>query len=142
MLRSCVIDFRGTWKDYLPLAEFAYNNSYQSSIQMAPYKALYGRRCRTPSCWTELGERCPLEIQGVLFLANLMELPFKEFDLILGMERLVQHRVNLDCATKKVTLRSEDDMEIIMVEFGIKIFPSIASVSIAPYDMAPKELRN
>ncbi|KAG8473027.1 hypothetical protein CXB51_034902 [Gossypium anomalum] len=57
MLRGCVIDFRGSWEDYLPLAEFAYNNSYQVSIQMAPYEALYGRRCRTPSCWTELGER-------------------------------------------------------------------------------------
>ncbi|KAK5775710.1 hypothetical protein PVK06_043642 [Gossypium arboreum] len=57
MLRGCVIDFRGSWEDYLPLAEFAYNNSYQSSIRMAPYEVLYGRRCRTPSCWTELGER-------------------------------------------------------------------------------------
>ncbi|KAK5773241.1 hypothetical protein PVK06_049546 [Gossypium arboreum] len=57
MLRGCIIDFRGSWKDYLPLAEFAYNNSYQASIQAAPYEALYGRRCRTPTCWTELGER-------------------------------------------------------------------------------------
>ncbi|KAK5812730.1 hypothetical protein PVK06_028168 [Gossypium arboreum] len=57
MLRGCIIDFRGSWEDYLPLAEFAYNNSYQASIQMAPYEALYGRRCRTPTCWTELGER-------------------------------------------------------------------------------------
>ncbi|KAA3465845.1 DNA/RNA polymerases superfamily protein [Gossypium australe] len=57
MLRSCVIDFRGSWEDYLPLAKFTYNNSYQSSIQMAPYEALYGRRCRTPTCWIELGER-------------------------------------------------------------------------------------
>ncbi|KAG8490982.1 hypothetical protein CXB51_014123 [Gossypium anomalum] len=57
MLRGCVIDFRGSWEDYLPLVEFAYNNSYQASIRMAPYEALYGRRCRTPSCWTELGER-------------------------------------------------------------------------------------
>ncbi|XP_012480980.2 uncharacterized protein LOC105795871 [Gossypium raimondii] len=47
----------GSWEDYLPLAEFAYNNSYQTSIQIAPYEALYSRRCRTPSCWTELGER-------------------------------------------------------------------------------------
>ena len=54
---SCVIDFRGSWEDYLPLVEFAYNSSYQASIRMAPYEALYGRRCRTPSCWTELGER-------------------------------------------------------------------------------------
>ncbi|KAA3487545.1 DNA/RNA polymerases superfamily protein [Gossypium australe] len=57
MLRSCMIDFRGSWEEYLMLAEFAYNNSYQSSIQMAPYEALYGRRCRIPSCWTKLGER-------------------------------------------------------------------------------------
>ena len=42
MLRGCIIDFRGSWEDYLPLAEFAYNNSYQASIQMAPYEALYG----------------------------------------------------------------------------------------------------
>ncbi|KAA3484387.1 DNA/RNA polymerases superfamily protein [Gossypium australe] len=57
MLRGCVIDFRGSWEEFLPLAEFGYNNSYQSSIQMAPYEALYGRRCRYPTCWTELGKR-------------------------------------------------------------------------------------
>ncbi|XP_016750616.2 uncharacterized protein [Gossypium hirsutum] len=47
-------------RDYLPLIEFAYNNSYWSSMQMALYEALYGRRCRTPSCWTELDEQCIL----------------------------------------------------------------------------------
>ncbi|KAG8486790.1 hypothetical protein CXB51_020298 [Gossypium anomalum] len=57
MLRGCVIEFRGSWEEYLPLAEFAYNNSYQASIQMAPYEALYGRRCRSPTCWAELGDR-------------------------------------------------------------------------------------
>ncbi|XP_016747872.1 uncharacterized protein [Gossypium hirsutum] len=57
MLRGCVIEFRGSWEDYLPLVEFAYNNSYQASIGMALNEALYGRRCRTPTCWTKLGER-------------------------------------------------------------------------------------
>jgi hypothetical protein len=57
MLRSCALEFQGAWDDYLPLAEFAYNNSYQSSIKMAPYEALYGRKCRTPICWDEVGER-------------------------------------------------------------------------------------
>ena len=52
MLRGCVIDFLGSWDRYIPLMEFAYNNSYQSSISMAPYEALYGRRCRTPMCCT------------------------------------------------------------------------------------------
>ena len=57
MLCGCVMDFKGSWDDYLPLIEFAYNNSYQSSIGMAPYEALYGRHCRTPLCWSEVGER-------------------------------------------------------------------------------------
>ena len=56
MLRSCALDFSGSWDKYIPLMEFAYNNSYQSSIYMAPYEAFYGRRCRTPVCWTELNE--------------------------------------------------------------------------------------
>ena len=56
MLRGYVLDFLGSWDRYIPLMEFAYNNSYQSSIGMAPYEALYGRRCRNPMCWTELDE--------------------------------------------------------------------------------------
>ena len=57
MLRACIIDFGGSWDDYLPLAEFSYNNSYHSSLGMPPYEALYGRRCRTPICWEEVGPR-------------------------------------------------------------------------------------
>ena len=56
MLWGCVLDFLGTWDKYISLMEFAYNNNYQSSIGMAPYEALYGRRCRTPTCWTELDQ--------------------------------------------------------------------------------------
>jgi hypothetical protein len=57
MLRACVLEFRGNWDEHLPLMEFAYNNSYHTSIDMAPYEALYGRTCRTPICWSEVGER-------------------------------------------------------------------------------------
>ena len=56
MLLGCALDFSVSWDKYIPLMEFAYNNSYQSSICMAPYEALYGRRCITPVCWTELNE--------------------------------------------------------------------------------------
>ena len=56
MLRACVLDNKGSWEEHLPLVEFAYNNSYQASIQMAPYEALYGRPCQSPICWTEVGE--------------------------------------------------------------------------------------
>ena len=57
MLRSCVIDYEGSWDRHIPLVEFVYNNNFQSSIGMTPYEALYGRKCRTPSCWIELREK-------------------------------------------------------------------------------------
>ncbi|GAU37353.1 hypothetical protein TSUD_395350 [Trifolium subterraneum] len=47
----------GNWSKHLHLVEFAYNNSYHASIGMAPYEALYGRKCRTPLCWTEVGDK-------------------------------------------------------------------------------------
>ena len=56
MLRACVLEFQGKWEDDLPLVEFSYNNSYQSTIKMAPFEALYGRKCRTPLCWSDLDE--------------------------------------------------------------------------------------
>ena len=56
MPRACVLDHKGSWEENLPLVEFANNNSYQASIQMAPYKAFYGRPCRSLICWTEVGE--------------------------------------------------------------------------------------
>src|SRR5262249_18725735 len=57
MLRMCVLDFGGSWERHLPLVEFAYNNSYHSTIRMAPYEALYGRKCRSPMCWLESREK-------------------------------------------------------------------------------------
>ncbi|XP_073025121.1 uncharacterized protein [Primulina eburnea] len=54
MLRAYVMDFKSGWQSSIPLVEFAYNNSYQSSIQMAPFEALYGRRCRSPLYWDDV----------------------------------------------------------------------------------------
>ncbi|GKA02263.1 putative reverse transcriptase domain-containing protein [Tanacetum coccineum] len=56
MLRTCVIEFGKGWVKHLPLAKFSYNNSYHASIKAAPYEALYGRKCRSPVCWAEVGE--------------------------------------------------------------------------------------
>ena len=57
MLRLCVLDFKGNWINFLPLVEFAYNNSFQATIGMAPYEALYRHKCRSPLYWDEVGER-------------------------------------------------------------------------------------
>nr|GFB86652.1 hypothetical protein [Tanacetum cinerariifolium] len=63
MLCACAIDFGKGWVNHLPLVEFSYNNSYHASIKVAPFKALYGRKCRSPVCWTEVGEA---QILGVV----------------------------------------------------------------------------
>jgi hypothetical protein len=57
MLRACVLVYEKKWDTCLPFTEFSYNNSYQASIKMSPFDALYGRRCRTPINWFESGER-------------------------------------------------------------------------------------
>ncbi|GJS19345.1 putative reverse transcriptase domain-containing protein [Tanacetum coccineum] len=56
MLRACVLDFGKNWDRHLPLVEFSYNNSYHTSIKVAPFKALYGRKCQSPVCWAEFGD--------------------------------------------------------------------------------------
>ena len=57
MLRACVLTYGKDWEKSLSFAEFSYNNSYQASLKMAPFEALYGRKCRTPLMWSEVGER-------------------------------------------------------------------------------------
>ena len=57
MLRACMLDFKGSWEDHLHLVEFSYNNNYHASIKMPPFEALYGRKCRSPLFWDEVGER-------------------------------------------------------------------------------------
>ncbi|GKD64785.1 reverse transcriptase domain-containing protein [Tanacetum coccineum] len=56
MLRAYIIDFGKGWERHLPLVEFSYNNSYHASIKAAPFEALYGRKCRSPVCWAEVGD--------------------------------------------------------------------------------------
>ncbi|KAA0054669.1 pol protein [Cucumis melo var. makuwa] len=57
MLRACALEFPGSWDSHLHLMEFAYNNSFQATIRMTPFEALYGKCCRSPICWGEVGEQ-------------------------------------------------------------------------------------
>ncbi|KAJ9563234.1 hypothetical protein OSB04_008394 [Centaurea solstitialis] len=74
MLRACVLDFGGSWDRYLPLAEFSYNNSFDASICMPPFEMLYGRKCRTPICWGEVGHRVLGSTEIVLKTTELVQM--------------------------------------------------------------------
>ena len=77
MLRAYVLALKGGWEEHLPLVEFAYNNNYQASIQMTPYEALYGRPCRSPVCWMELGERFSIGLDLVKDTSEKVDLIWK-----------------------------------------------------------------
>ncbi|GKD79370.1 reverse transcriptase domain-containing protein, partial [Tanacetum coccineum] len=70
MLRAYVIDFGNSWDLHLSLVEFSYNNSYHASIKAAPYEALYGRKCRSPICWSEVGDS---QLTGPELIRNTTE---------------------------------------------------------------------
>jgi hypothetical protein len=79
MLQACIIHFDKSLDKFLALAEFSYNNSYQSSLNMAPFEALYGRRCRTPLNWSQVGER-------KFFGPNLVKKVEERVEVIVGAE--------------------------------------------------------
>ena len=85
MLRACVLHLKVRWEEHLPLVEFSYKNSYQASIQMAPYEALYGRPCRSPVYWTEVGERSAIG-------PNLVKDTLENVDLIWKRLLMTQSR--------------------------------------------------
>ena len=74
MLREFILDLKGSWEEHLPLVEFAYNNSYQASIQMAPYDALYRMLCRSPVSLMDVGERTTLGSYLVRDTSEMVEL--------------------------------------------------------------------
>ena len=73
MFRACVPDFGGSWDTYLPLTDFSYKNSYHASIDQPPFMVLYGRKCRTPVCWGEVGHWVMGSTEVVLKTSELIQ---------------------------------------------------------------------
>ncbi|XP_070007346.1 uncharacterized protein [Nicotiana sylvestris] len=145
MLRACVIDFGGQWDQFLPLTEFAYNNCYQPSIEMAPFEALYGWRCRSPIEWFEPGEaklygtnlvKDALEKKYHANLSHVLDFSTIQLDESLGYEEepvAIIHRQDHPLRSKRisvvkvqwigqpveeVTWEFEEDMQSIYPRFG------------------------
>jgi len=105
LLRTCVLDHLGTWNDMLLLVEFTYNNSYHSNIGMAPYEALYNRRCQTPLYWQQDGESVVL---GPKFLQQTTQ-----------KVKIIQDRM---CATQSRQKFYADKRRLLEFEAGDHVF--------------------
>ena len=85
LLRLCILDFGGTWEEHLPLVEFAYNNSYETSIGMGPFEALHGRPCRSPTC-------CRGSTNNILLGPEMIRETSEKIDLIRRRMKTAQGR--------------------------------------------------
>ncbi|KAI3701131.1 hypothetical protein L2E82_45776 [Cichorium intybus] len=111
MLRACVIDFGGSWDSHLPLAEFSYNNSYHASIGRAPFEMLYGRKCRTPICWGEVGQQ----------VLGSTEVVFKTTELI---QKVRERLLTAQSRQKSYADRRRSDLEFQVGDYVIlKVSP-------------------
>ncbi|XP_021754615.1 uncharacterized protein LOC110719942 [Chenopodium quinoa] len=95
MLRACVMEYQGSWEDHLDLIEFSNNNSYYASIGMPPFEALYGRKCRSPVCWSDISETMVLGL-------DMIEDMVKQVKLIQEKMKAAQDRLNLPGELEKV----------------------------------------
>ena len=105
MLRMCILDFGGGWEKYLPLVEFAYNNSYQFTIGMTPFETLYRRPCRSPACWLEVGD-------NKLLGPEIIQETSAKIELIRGRIRIAQDRQKsyADASRRHVELEVGDQV--------------------------------
>ncbi|KAL0340317.1 UNVERIFIED_CONTAM: Transposon Tf2-11 polyprotein [Sesamum radiatum] len=110
MMRACIMEFKGNWDDHVPLMEFAYNNSFHSSIGMALYEALYGRRCRSPVCWDIGGLR---QLEG----PELVQETMKKIQIVKKCLKAAQDR------QKSYVDKHHREMEY---EIGDKVFLKVS----------------
>ncbi|GKE22012.1 putative reverse transcriptase domain-containing protein [Tanacetum coccineum] len=134
MLRACVIDFGGSWDVHLPLAEFSYNNSYHSSIRCAPFEALYGRKCRSPVLWAEIGE-------SSLFRPELVQETTDKVVLIKEKPKAARERQKSYVDNRRKPLEFEEGDQVLLkvspwkgvVRFGKK--GKLAPRYVGPFDI-------
>ena len=131
-MRACALDYGSSWDNNMPYAEFSYNNSYQASLKMAHFEALYGRRCRTPLSWDEVGDR-------QLFGPDLIKESEQKVKLIRDRLKVVQSRQKSYADSKcKETVYEVGDRAYLRVSplrgtkrFGVK--GNLAPRFVGPY---------
>ncbi|GJR47132.1 putative reverse transcriptase domain-containing protein [Tanacetum coccineum] len=126
MLRACVINFGSGSDKHLPLAEFSYNNSYYASIKAAPFEALYGRKCRSPVCWSEVGDA---QLTGPEMIRETTEM-------------IVQIKNRLLAARSRQKSYADVRRKPLEFEVGDKVMLKVSPVGLVAYKLElPRELQ-
>jgi hypothetical protein len=112
MLRACVLTYGKDWEESLPYAEFSYNNSYQSSLKMSPFEALYGRKCRTPLMWSEVGDRT---IEGPDFIKK-------------AEDKVAEIRDNLKVAQSRQKSYADKRRRALILEVGDYVYLKVSPI--------------
>ncbi|GJR57034.1 putative reverse transcriptase domain-containing protein [Tanacetum coccineum] len=107
MLRACVIDFENSWDRHFPLVEFSYNNNYQTSIKVAPFEALYGRKYRSPVCWAEVGD---VQLTG----PKIVHRTIKKIIHIKSIIQAARHRQKSYASVRHKPLEFQVDEKVIL----------------------------
>lgn len=107
MLQACAINFKGSWDTHLLLIEFFYNNNYQESIQMWPFEALYGRRCRSPIYWDKIGEKQMLGLELVQIITKKIWVIHDRLQTAQGWQKSYANKGRRDSSLKLVVMNFE-----------------------------------
>ncbi|GKF09783.1 putative reverse transcriptase domain-containing protein, partial [Tanacetum coccineum] len=110
MLRACVIDFGKGWVNHFPLVEFSYNNSYHASIKAAPFEALYGRKCRSPVCWVEVGQ---VQLTGPDLVRETTE-------------KIIQIKQRMQTARDRQKIYADKKRKPMEFQVGDKVMPKVS----------------
>ena len=113
MLRACVLTYAKDWENSFPYAEFSYNNSYQSSLKMSSFEALYGRKCRTPLMWSEVGDRI---IEGLDFIKKVED-------------KIAEIRENLKAAQSRQKSYADKRRCTLSFEVGDYVYLKVSPIS-------------
>jgi hypothetical protein len=129
MLRACALQHGGSWDKSFPYAEFSYNNSYQASLKMSPFEALYGRKCRTPLYWDQTGER-------QFFGPELIQEAEEQVRIIRENLRVAQTRQKSYADNRRMPLEFEGDYVYLKVSpfRGMRRFKVKGKLSLAIVD--------
>nr|GEV62122.1 reverse transcriptase domain-containing protein [Tanacetum cinerariifolium] len=126
MLRACMIDFGKGWVNHLPLVKFSYNNSYHASIKATPFKALYGRKCRSSVCWNEVGE---FHLTGLEIVQETTE-------------KIVQIKHRIQAARDRQKSYADLKRKLMEFQVGDKVMLKFVEEPVKIMDHDVKRLRN